>query len=261
MNPQNENVTVLRFSGPNELTDAAARAWLESLAEMSSENRAFHVGLSGGRVARTFFQAATQLARKRREGLESVEFFWADERCVPPGDPESNFGMANELLFRPLNLAPGRIHRIHGEESPVTEASQAQQELVQIVPANAQGTPVFDLLLLGMGEDGHTASLFPGETSEVIYSREFYRAVKGPKPPPDRITLGYAPIIAARQVWVLVFGGEKAAALRASLQPNSITPLGRIFRQRKSTVVFTDWAAVGEDPGKNLASHPLTLRE
>ena len=122
-------------------------------------------------------------------------------------DQESNFRLANELLFAPLKISENQIHRIRGELPPEAAAAQAASEISAITPLNKSGQPVLDLIFLGMGEDGHVASLFPGENEAAGSDNAVYRAVKNsPKPPPNRVTLGYAAIVAARQVWVLVSG-------------------------------------------------------
>ena len=175
--------------------------------------------------------------------LSAVHFFWADERSVPPEDPESNYRIANELLFDPLAVSPGQIHRIRGEAPPETAALLASGELVRMVPRGPDGFPVLDLAFLGMGEDVHVASLFPGESLELLSSKDVYRSISSaPKPPPQRITLGYGPLAAAREVWVLVSGPGKESALRASLASTGATPLAKVIRSRAKTRVFTDLA-------------------
>lgn len=148
-----------------------------------------------------------------------VHFFWADERCVPPQDPESNFALADSWLFQPLRVAAASIHRIRGEAPPAQAAREAAEELSRFAPLDQAGCPVLDLILLGMGEDGHVASLFPGSESAGVTAgdNDIYRAVTAPKPPPNRITLTYPVIYAARQVWVLASGPGKERALADSL--------------------------------------------
>ena len=99
---------------------------------------------------------------------------------------------------------------------------------------------MIDLVFLGMGEDSHVASLFPGDT-EAVQSRAVYRAVIGPKPPPRRITLGYPALAAAREVWVLASGAGKAGALRDSLAKDGDTPLARVLQSRDKTEILTDF--------------------
>jgi 6-phosphogluconolactonase len=142
--------------------------------------------------------------------------------------------MADELLFQPLGIAAGKIHRIRGELPPAAAAELAVKELSSVA---AQ----LDLIFLGMGEDGHVASLFPGEAEAARANPAVFRAVtNSPKPPPNRVTLGYGAIAAARQVWVLASGAGKEGALRESLSPTGETPLARVLRGCSSTRLFTD---------------------
>jgi 6-phosphogluconolactonase len=229
------------FHSADELARAAAESWLESVASIALAGRPHCVALSGGRITLKFFAAAMALAKAHEVSLEPVHFFWADERCVAPDDAESNFAAANERFFQPLNITTGNIHRIRGEASPEQAAELASSEMSQVVPAKVGGQPMLDLIFLGMGEDGHVASLFPGEPESVRANQSVYRPTKNsPKPPPNRVTLGYAAIAAAREVWVLASGAGKAAALRESLRPDGQTPLARVLQSRKQTRIFTD---------------------
>ena len=181
------------------------------------------------------------LARAKQVLPVGVHFFWADERCVPPNDAESNFHLAHQHLFSPLKIPNDHVHRVCGEETPDFAAREAEAEVCRRAPLNPEGQPVLDLIFLGMGEDGHVASLFPGEAESLVADKTVYRAVKNsPKPPPKRITLGYAAIAAARQVWVLASGAGKAAALRESLGSSGQTPLARVVQSRPHTRIFSD---------------------
>jgi 6-phosphogluconolactonase len=171
--------------------------------------------------------------------LGAVHFFWSDERCVPSDDPESNFCVAHDLLLNPLRIPGEQIHRVRGEEPPALAAAQAETELRRIAPSKG-GQPLLDLVFLGMGEDGHVASLFPGESEKTMASQAVYRPVVAVKPPPQRITMGYATIAAARQTWVLASGADKEVALRESLAPAGQTPLARVLRSRRQTKIFTN---------------------
>src|SRR6185312_11128771 len=149
------------------------------------------------------FASAVEQAKTRNISFECVHFFWVDERCVPSTDPESNFKMANDLLFAPLKISEKQIHRIRGEESPEVAVKIAENELQQFASRNH---PVLDLIFLGMGEDGHIASLFPNH-AEGTNPKEIFCAIKNsPKPPPNRLSLSYAAIAAAKEVWVLASG-------------------------------------------------------
>jgi 6-phosphogluconolactonase len=234
------NFELISFPNDLALAQAVANDWLSALEAANRTGASQFVALSGGRIARRFFISVAEMAKARTASLARVHFFWADERCVPPTDPESNFALANEHLFEPLNITPEHIHRIPGELSPPRAVVLAIAELSQFVPCNLAGQPVLDIVFLGQGEDGHVASLFPGEPEAVKTDRSIYRAVTASKPPPRRITTGYGTIAAARQVWVLASGAGKEAALRDSLAAEGQTPLARVIKLRMHTKIFTD---------------------
>ena len=235
-----DKVRLVSFSSDRELAEAVAVTWLEKISAANAANTALHVAISGGRIARTLFGSMAKFTEARRISLDAVEFFWADERCVPPTDIESNYRVANELLFAPLALKPDKIHRVRGEDSPDSAAAEAEAELCRIASLDGAGQPILDLVLLGMGEDGHVASLFPGEPESVMANSAAYRAVTAVKPPPRRITLGYAVLAAAREVWVLASGSGKEATLRESLSRTGSTPLAHVIRSRSHTTILTD---------------------
>lgn len=230
-----------KFKTAEELARTAASEWVRSLAAEGARNQSYSVALSGGRITTPFLSAVADGVKQGQNTIGAVHFFWADERCVPPDHPENNFRLARQALFLPLRIPERQIHRIRGEEPPEKAAAEAAVELLRVAPASQSGQPVLDLVFLGLGENGHVASLFPGEPEEVIASPAVYRPVfNSPKPPPERITLGYPAIAAARQVWVLVSGRGKETALRESLAEGGSTPLGRVIRSRSRTRIFTD---------------------
>ena len=226
-----------KFATAQELADAAARQWLAALPE----GKPYAVALSGGRIARKLFSAIANSPQAARK-LNSVHFFWGDERCVPPTDPESNFALARDLLLGPLRIPAERIHRIKGEEPPAEAAREAEADLRSSVPLAGNEQPVLDLVFLGMGEDGHVASLFPGEPREMVNDPSVYRPITATKPPPQRITLGYPALTAASEAWVLASGAGKEQALRTSIAPNTDTPLARVLQARRHTRIFSDIA-------------------
>lgn len=229
---------------PSDATLAAhvAGLWLDQVAQREAAGQTISVTLSGGRITKRFFAEVVAQASKRNLSLQNVEFFWADERCVPPTDPESNYRMSEELLFKPLFIAAPRIHRIKGEIDPAQAARDAEADLRNTLPATSGAYPAIDLIFLGMGEDGHIASLFPGASREVNESTAAFLPVVAVKPPPQRITLNYGIIAAAQQVWVLASGAGKETALQDALSPNGVTPLAKVLQQRSSSVIFTDIA-------------------
>ncbi|HLX95379.1 MAG TPA: 6-phosphogluconolactonase [Verrucomicrobiae bacterium] len=242
---------LISFATADELARAVAGAWLDEIESANRTGKLHGVALSGGRIAQKFFTSVVNQARARKLGdggtpslPSNVHFFWADERCVPPGDPESNFRMVNELLFAPLKIPENQIHRLRGEDLPAMAVKEAEAELRQIVPSNPDGQPVLDLVLLGMGEDGHVASLFPGAPVGIIPGAAPFLAVENsPKPPPRRLSLSYAAIAAAGQVWVLISGAGKERAFRESLDFPGKTPLGRVIELRQKTLIFSQIGA------------------
>ena len=236
------NYELFSFATDDALAGAVANRWLDELAAQTDDPVTYCVALSGGRIAKKFFAAVAEREPIGSVPFGHVHFFWADERCVPPTDAESNFGLAKAHLLDPLAIAPDKIHRVRGEISPRWAAAEAEAEICRIAPVNDSGQPVLDLIFLGMGEDGHVASLFPGALEEAVRSKFVYLPVVASKPPPQRITLNFAALAAARQVWVLASGPGKETALRHSLSADGRTPLGRMLQAREQTIIFTDLA-------------------
>ncbi|HUC83840.1 MAG TPA: 6-phosphogluconolactonase [Candidatus Acidoferrales bacterium] len=224
------NYQLLAFAGADDLARAAADAWLDEIDAVRRAGTTHCVALPGGRIAREFFTATVSRAKARKVSFDAVHFFWADERCVPPTDPESNFKMAADLLLHPLHIADERIHRIRGEDFPSAAAKTAEAELRRIAPENQEHQPLLDLIFLGMGEDGHVASLFPDAPAKIVDSSVPFLVVENsPKPPPTRISLSYKTIFAAKNLWILISGAGKSRALRESLSSTGQTPLARVI--------------------------------
>lgn len=236
---------LVQFNNAADLAKQAAAQWLNQLKDRASksDNVPYTVALSGGRITKNFFEEIVGQTRKSPDDLGHVfgrvHFFWADERCVPPGDPESNYAMARELLFNPLKIPDAQIHRLRGEGPEPEALKEAIGDICRLAPM-VNGQPMLNMIFLGMGENGHIASLFPEESEAARNDPAIYRAVTTVKPPPRRITLGYAAIAAAREVRVLISGGGKEEALRETLPPIGTTPLARLMGLRKQTLLYSD---------------------
>ncbi len=166
----------------------------------------FTVALSGGSTPKSLYE---QLVTQPIE-WPHIHIFWGDERCVPPVHPDSNYGMAERALLTHINLPPQNVHRLRGELDPALAAQQYEDELRAVF-----GTlPRFDLILLGMGADAHTASLFPG-TPALHESRRWVMAQYVDKLQANRLTLTPPVINQAANVIFLIAGSDKAAALRS----------------------------------------------
>jgi 6-phosphogluconolactonase len=175
-----KNFELISFASADELASRAVSAWLDEIAAANHAARPHCVALSGGRIALKFFTSVVAQTKARAISLGLVHFFWADERCVPPDDAESNFRAAHELLFAPLRINDAQIHRIHGEDSPEIAAQKATMDISHIAAKNSAGQPVLDLIFLGMGEDGHVASLFPNQTEGMASKSVFCRLIFRP---------------------------------------------------------------------------------
>jgi len=234
---------ILSFPNDDALVAAAAAAWLDAIASTTATGRDFTVALSGGRVMRKLLVAAGSMAAARAMDFKQVQFFWADERGVPPDDPESNFRLAHEALLLPAAVPENQIHRLRGELAPAAAAQEATRELLQVCSCATGEMPTLDLVLLGMGEDGHVASLFPDDAvGTANLTAVFLPVFDAPKPPPQRISLGHGPLAAARALWVLASGPGKQAALCHSLATTGTSPLAQVLQRRAATTIFTDIA-------------------
>jgi 6-phosphogluconolactonase len=228
------------FATPDDLARAATGAWLDQIESANRAGKTHCVALSGGRITQKFFTSVIEANQSRQVSFANVHFFWADERCVPPTDPDSNFKMADELLFKPLNISADKIHRLRGEDPPAAAVKIAESEIRRWAPPGSDNQPCLDLVLLGMGEDGHIASLFPDAGANILDISAPYLVVENsPKPPPTRISLSYKTIFAAKSVIVLASGKGKEVAFQESLKPGGRTPLARVIAARP-VKIFSD---------------------
>jgi 6-phosphogluconolactonase len=205
---------ILVFSTPAEL----ARKLSDELVRLSSiarPDRPFTIALAGGSTPGLLYSC---LADNYKDLINWAElaFFWGDERCVSPDSPESNFGMANKALLSKVNCRKSNIHRIAGENDPWMEAARYEEEIVKYTLQSA-GVPRFDLVLLGLGEDGHTASLFPDQ-SDVINSKRICEVAVHPESHQKRITLTLPVLNNASVVLFLVIGEKKNSITRKILE-------------------------------------------
>ncbi len=197
---------------------AAGRAVACARAAVAARGR-FSVALSGGSTPRALFRLLAEAPLRSEIAWARLDVFWGDERCVPPTHPDSNYRMAKEALLDHVPIPPDRIHRIAADTDDHAAAAMTYEaELARVLGGTPGGTPpVFDLLLLGMGADGHTASLFPG-TPALAEHRRWVVANRVEKLGADRITLTWPILNRAADVLFLVAGADKAAALREVLE-------------------------------------------
>jgi 6-phosphogluconolactonase len=187
----------------------------------------FTVALSGGSTPKHFYSLLASPGYKEQIPWNNVHLFWSDERSVPPDHPESNFGMAHEALLSKIKIPAENIHRMAGEREPQAAATDYEKELQRFFGLESGALPRFDLILLGIGEDGHTASLFPG--SDALDETE--RLVVAPiveKLNSYRLTLTLPVLNHGAEVWFLVTGASKADAVEEVLSPSSDLPAAKV---------------------------------
>ena len=196
------------------LSQAAAGLFLRHAAQCVKTRGRFSVVLSGGATPRRTYELLAQPPFRDRVAWSRIHVFWGDERCVPPDDPRSNAGMARKALLTKVPIPPAQIHPMLCGPSPKAVALAYEKTLRSHF---AGSPPRFDLIFLGLGADGHTASLFPGET-RLLEGERWVAAVHPPGRDLPRITLTPAIINQAWLVAFLVAGADKAAILKKTLQ-------------------------------------------
>jgi 6-phosphogluconolactonase len=190
---------------PARLALLAADWLVREMTDAIAERGACAVALSGGRTPEPVYR---ELTADSRIDWRRISVFFSDERAVPPDHPDSNYAMAHAALLSRVPVPPGQVHRMQAERS---DRDAAAREYALLLPGQ------LDLLLLGMGPDGHTASLFPGSPA-LDERRRLVVPVRGPKPPPERLTITPPVIEAARTVAVIATGEDKAPMVVRALE-------------------------------------------
>ena len=190
------------FEDPTQ-TATAFGQYLMSKLDGSSD---FHCALSGGSTPKLLFEYLADDYQAKKV-WSKLHVYWGDERCVPPEDDDSNYKMTNDLLLSKVNVPAQNVHRVRGEEDPNVEADRYSKELEDNIPT-VNGLPLFDLIILGMGDDGHTASIFPHEI-ELLKSERLCAVANHPVSGQQRITLTGQVINTAKEVVFLVTGEGK----------------------------------------------------
>lgn len=206
MNEQTPEIKVFDDS------EAVANAFADELYQLvSSSEKPFHLALSGGSTPALLFDI---LARQYATIMpwDRIHFWWGDERCVPPTDGESNYRMTRDHLFSKIKVDETNIHRVKGEWRPEEAAAAYQQEIVNFLP-RTDGWPVFDLIILGMGNDGHTASIFPHQM-DLLESDQVCAVATHPESGQKRVTLTGRVLNNAKRVFFLVTGKSKAERVK-----------------------------------------------
>lgn len=222
------------------VAERAAADIARYLRRVYDERGLAHLALSGGSTPRRTYE----LLGGRPRDLVGAEVWFADERCVAPDDEQSGYRLAAESLLEPAGIGDERVHRMEGELGPEEGARRYELALREGLAAWERGLPVLDLVVLGIGPDGHVASLFPGAPTLDAGEEAVCLGVHdSPKPPPKRITLSLAVLRAARRCFLLATGASKADAVNAMLgEPSRHVPAS-LLRRERLTVMVDDAAA------------------
>jgi 6-phosphogluconolactonase len=222
------------------VAERAAADIARHASRVHEERGVVHLALSGGSTPRRTYE----LLAARSSELTGADIWFADERCVAPEDEESNYRLVAESLLTPARIAPERVHRMEGELSPDEGARRYAKALLDGVERRDALIPVIDLVVLGIGPDGHIASLFPGSPTLDAGEEALCIGVHdSPKPPPERVTLSLAVLRAARRCLLLATGAGKADAIDAMLgEPSRHVPAS-LLRRERLTVIVDDAAA------------------
>lgn len=245
MNPE-----VRIFQDLESLSHSATDLFVEQARKSLQEQDRFLLALNGGGTPKRLFQLLAAEARDKVD-WRRIEVFWGDERCVPPEDPESSYGLARGLLLDPVGIPEKNVHRIKGELEPAQAAGDYAATLKKFASPSLDW-PRFDLVLLGMGEDGHTASLFPGSPLELPGATAAVTA-RYQNRPAARVTLTSQVLNSAHLVMFMAAGENKAATLSHVLdgkpQPG-LLPAQRIHPKQGRLIWLVDKAAASQLPAK-----------
>lgn len=233
------------FAMPTAAAVAAKSAELLAglLTDALTRRGTAHIALTGGESAGAVYERLGALFHS----WHGVHLWWGDERCVAPDDDEANFAIAAATLIGPAGISPDRVHRMRGELGPEEGAAAYARELAAHTGAGDDGLPRLDIVDLGLGPDGHVASLFPQHAALAIADVATAGVTDAPKPPPERITLTLPVLRAARSCVIHTAGESKRDAItRLRGAADEATPAS-LLRRESLTVVFDEAAAPAQN--------------
>lgn len=230
---------VVQYDDATELANRAAERLLDKLIELQADGRVAQLCLTGGRIALSLYARLGELVADSELDPSRLELWWGDERFVPTDDPERNAGPTLALLARHFALDPARTHPMPSADGVVDAAASAATYAKEL------GDTRFDLCLLGMGPDGHVASIFPGHPSTEPNTQPVIGVSDAPKPPAERISLTIPTLNTSEEVWFLVSGQEKGPALSRALAGDTDLPAGRVSGQGRTLWLVDRAAAAG----------------
>lgn len=205
----------------SELAETAANIFTRTAKDCVMQTNLITVAISGGSTPRDMHKLLGQEPYRSEIPWSKSHIFWVDERCVSVDDPASNFGQAKKDFLERISIPLEQIHPMPGEFAPEEGAKNYQAEMQKVFQTKEEDFPIFDLIFLGMGKDGHTASLFPGARSSHAPGR-WVITVKGGDPDVYRLTLTYDVLNRAKRVTFLVSGKEKAPMVKTLLEDKDV---------------------------------------
>lgn len=232
---------VVRHADAADLANRSAARLLSTLIDLQADGHVAQLCLTGGRIALQLYARLGELVADSALDPSLLELWWGDERFLPTDDPERNAGPTLAVLARHFALDPARTHPMPSADGVVDAAASAATYAKEL------GDTRFDLCLLGLGPDGHVASIFPDHPSSEPTNQTVIGVSEAPKPPAERISLTIPALSNAEQVWFLVSGAEKANALARALAGDTTLPAGRVSGQDR-TIWLVDQAAASELP-------------
>lgn len=236
---------------PAALAESVAAKFLGRVIKRVDEGKLAHVSLTGGSMGSAVLAAAARNPRARGIDWSRVHFWWSDERFVPSGHADRNDRQARDAFLDGLGVSAENIHatRASDEGLDLDASAQAYADELARFPGAEGPWPSFDVCFLGVGPDGHIASLFPDRKEIQIADRAVVAVRDSPKPPPERITMTRPVINSSKRVWLVLAGADKAAALGLALAGASYESVPAAgAKGRKRTTFFVDRAAAAQVP-------------
>jgi 6-phosphogluconolactonase len=210
--------TVVVHASKQSLSDAAAARFVASVLDAQAARGVAQVALTGGSMGSAIFASLLQTPGRSAVDWSQVYVWWGDERWLPAGDPERNDTQNDDAGLTQLGLDGGTVFRVRGPDASASAEASAAAYATTI---HEFGRGEFDVVLLGVGPDGHVASLFPHHPAQRIADEVAVAVHDSPKPPPDRVSLTFECLNRTREVWFLVAGADKADAVAAALAPGA----------------------------------------
>ena len=232
---------VIRHDDAQDLARRTGQRLLDTLIAQQADGHVPHLSLAGGRIAMAAYAEFVELVPGSQVDPSRLELWWSDERFLPADDPDRNAGPALAVLARGFALDPARTHPMPSADGIIDAGASAATYAKEL------GDTAFDLCLLGMGPDGHVASIFPAHPSSEPTNQPVIGVSDAPKPPPERISLTVSRMNTSAEIWVVVNGAEKANALSRALAGDDKLPAAHVRAQGR-TLWLVDEAAAQQLP-------------